>query len=45
MKDSKRFSREKEEMYDYVKENAIDYAFGYADEKEIDSKIFYKLII
>ena len=39
MKDSKRFSREKrEEMYDYVKENAIDYAFGYADEKEIDSK-------
>ena len=39
MKDSKKFTREqRENMYDYIKENAIDYAFGYADEKEIDSK-------
>ena len=39
IKDSKKLSKKKRnEMYDYITKNAIDYAITYADEKEVDSK-------
>jgi ribonuclease HII len=37
MKDSKKLSKQKrEEMYDYIKEYALDYCISYNDEKVID---------
>jgi ribonuclease HII len=38
IKDSKRFTSKKKllEVYDYIKENAIDYSVSFIDEKEID---------
>lgn len=38
IKDSKRFSSKKKllEVYEYIKENAIDYSISYSDEKAID---------
>ena len=38
LKDSKRFSSKKKllEVYDYIKENAVDYSVGYKDEVYID---------